>query len=111
MNSMMLNGDKLELLRYGQFYPLKDSTHHLCNGQNITAKNHGKAFWVFMSNGVTFTADTKMITEVAQKLTGLTLRTKTREKDCILTLWKSPVLPRLKYCCQLWPLKLATLQR
>lgn len=56
-----------------------------------------------MSTDLTFSHHINETTKTARKLTGWILRTfQTREKDCMMSLWKSLVLPRLEYCCQLW---------
>ena len=65
-----------------------------------------------MCNNTNFS---KQILEVIKKvkiMTGWILRTfKSRDKNCMLTLWKSLVLPKMEYCSQLWaPIKKGDIQ-
>ncbi len=56
-----------------------------------------------MSSDATFTHHYSKIVETARRMSGWVLRTfQTREEKCMLTLWKSLILPKLEYCCQLW---------
>ena len=56
-----------------------------------------------MCSDGTFSHHISHITSIASKLTWWMLRTfQTRDRNCMVTLWKALVLPRLKYCCQLW---------
>ena len=102
-NNMVLNGDKFELLRYGQQEDLKNSTQYRCGQEEITAKTSVKDLGVKMSNDATFSQHMFHVTAVAKQLAGWVLRTfQTRNAKCMLTLWKSLILPRTEYCCQLW---------
>ena len=100
---MVLNGDKFELLRYGQQEELKISTQYRCGQEEITAKTSVKDLGVKMSNDATFSQHIFHVTAVAKQLADWVLRTfQTRNAKSMLTLWKSLILPRIEYCCQLW---------
>lgn len=102
-NNMSLNGEKFELLRYGNNKHLIDTTIYQFSDQTIPASAHVKDLGIHMSNDATFTHHYSNIAEVARRLSGWVLRTfKTREENCLITLWKTLILPRLEYCCQLW---------
>lgn len=105
-NNMQLNGDKFETIRYDRLQELK-ATRYTCNQQHIAIKHRVKVLGVHMSNDTTFTLHycccNNNITEMAHRLTGWILRSfRTKRQDCMLTLWKSLVLPKLEYCCHLW---------
>ena len=103
INNMALNRDKFELLRYGKNNNTKSETNYQCQDHNIKAKDHVKDLGVYMSSDGTFSHHYSKITQAARQLSGWILRTfTTREKTCMLTLWKSLVLPKMEYCCQLW---------
>ena len=73
------------------------------SAQTMPATAHVKDLGIHMSNDATFTHHYTNIAGVARKLSGWVLRTfKTREEKCLTTLWKTLILPRLEYCCQLW---------
>ena len=102
-NNMALNGEKFEVIRYGRLEDIKTSTQYHCHQQIIESKNQVKDLGIHMSEDGTFSCHLDKILEGARKLTGWILRTfQTRTPECMLTLWKSLVLPRLEYCCQLW---------
>ncbi|KAK3888847.1 hypothetical protein Pcinc_007113 [Petrolisthes cinctipes] len=118
-NNMKMNGDKFEVMRYGPLLDIKEHTKYQAHQQNITPKEYVRDLGVTMSADGTFSHHIHLITTTGRKLTGWILRTfQTRERSCMLTLWKALVLPRLEYCCQLWSphktgdiMRLETLQR
>ncbi|MPC66667.1 hypothetical protein E2C01_060818 [Portunus trituberculatus] len=56
-----------------------------------------------MSDDAIFTNHITNIVHTGKKLAGWILRTcKIRDSTCMLSLWKSLVVPRVEYCCQLW---------
>ncbi len=56
-----------------------------------------------MSSDATFSHHINKIAEAGKSMSGWVLRTfASRDGQCLKTLWKSLVLPRLEYCCQLW---------
>ncbi|XP_076061646.1 uncharacterized protein LOC143037393 [Oratosquilla oratoria] len=100
---MALNGEKFELVRYGRNEDLKNSTNYKYNNQLITEKEHVKDLGVFMSDDATFSHHINKIIEAGRNLSGWVLRTfNSRDGQCLKTLWKCLVVPRLEYCCQLW---------
>ncbi len=102
-NNMLLNGDKFELIRYGRNEVLKNSTCYEYNNQPIEDKEHVKDLGVHMSSDATFSHHINKIAEAGKSMSGWVLRTfASRDGQCLKTLWKSLVLPRLEYCCQLW---------
>ncbi|XP_076069265.1 uncharacterized protein LOC143041328 [Oratosquilla oratoria] len=102
-NNMTLNGDQFELLQYGPVQELKSTTNYKVDSQIIAGKAHVKDLGVHMSSDMTFSHHINEISDTAWKLSGWILRTfQTRNKTCMLTLWKALVLPKLEYCCQLW---------
>ncbi|XP_076058676.1 uncharacterized protein LOC143035696 [Oratosquilla oratoria] len=101
-NNMALNGDKFELLRYGHHLDLKNSTNYYCGQQVIIAKDVVEDLGVGMSSDASY-HHINQTTLKARHLSGWILRTfQTRSPRCMLTLWKSLVLPHLEYCCQIW---------
>ena len=118
-NNMKMNSDKFELMKYGPLYDIKQDTSYQAHHQTITPTQHTRDLGITMSADGTFTQHIIDTTNTAKKLTGWILRTfTTRDRACMLTLWKALVLPRLEYCCQLWSphktgdiIKLEALQR
>ena len=56
-----------------------------------------------MSNSATFKSHIENVVKEGKRLSGWVLRTfRTRERICMLTLWKSFILPKLEFSCQLW---------
>ena len=102
-NNMALNEDKFELIRYGQDQVLKSRTGYKCNGQPIVAKETVRDLGVHMSEDLTFSKHIEVIVENGRRQSGWVLRTfRTRDRACMLTLWKALIRPKLDYCCQLW---------
>ena len=102
-NNMALNRDKFELLRYGNNMDLKERTAYLVSSHTIQDKDHVKDLGVHMSSDASFTYHYNIITNAARQMSGWVLRTfETREEKCMITLWKTMILPKLEYCCQLW---------
>ncbi|KAG0725695.1 putative RNA-directed DNA polymerase from transposon X-element [Chionoecetes opilio] len=118
-NNMSMNSDKFELMKYGPLHNIKGDTTYQAHQQTITPAHHVRDLGITMSADSTFSQHIINISNTAKKLTGWILRTfHTRERTCMLTLWKALVLPRLEYCCQLWSpykkgdiVKLEALQR
>ena len=102
-NNMKLNAEKFELIRYGPLLDIKQNTNYQADQQSIMPTQHVRDLGITMSDDGTFTQHITNTTNTATKLTGWILRTfHTRERTCMITLWKALVLPRLEYCCQLW---------
>ena len=67
------------------------------------SQQHIKDLGVTMSSDCSFYEHIDLKIKQCRQLTGWILRTfKARDKSTMLTLFKSLVLPRLEYGCQLW---------
>ena len=82
-------------------------------GENIEKPDSVRDLGVFMSNDGTFTKQIQEAVTKANRQTGWIFRTfRTRNPECMLTLFKSTVLPLLEYCSQLWcPSKLGDIRK
>ncbi|XP_057297606.1 uncharacterized protein LOC130628641 [Hydractinia symbiolongicarpus] len=103
-NNMKLNGCKFEHLSYGKIESLKPLPVYLSNtSEKINKKTTVKDLGVIMSNDCKFNKHISNLISKANRITGWILRTfESREKNLMLTLWKSLVIPHLDYCSQLW---------
>jgi len=113
-NNMKLNDIKFELLRYGKNQEIKSQTNYTSpSGAEIENKDVVKDLGILMDSNCTFQ---KQITEVitkAKNLTSWILRTfSSRSFSCMITLYKSLVIPILEYCSVLWsPTAVGLIQR
>ena len=102
-NNMKFNSLKFQSIRYGNkkelnHYPYKDPS-----GKCIPIDEYVKDLGIMMSRDLTFTKQIDAATARCRGLTGWILRTfKSRNKDLMLTLLKSLIIPRLDYCSQLY---------
>lgn len=82
-------------------------------GENIEKPESVRDLGMFMSNDGTFTKQIQEAVTKANRQTGWIFRTfRTRNPECMLTLFKSTVLPLLEYCSQLWcPSKLGDIRK
>ena len=103
-NNMQFNSDKFECLRYGSNKDIKEVTCYTSNtGSTITVKDSLRDLGVTMSSDGSFKKHITGAIDAANKMCAWILRTfKTRASNLMLTLWRSMVLSRLDYCCQLW---------
>ena len=103
-NNMKLNGCKFEQLSYGKNCELKEDSVYLNNkAEKIEKKPIVKDLGVFMSDDCSFTSHIQKLVIKTKDLSSWILRTfKSREKNVLLILWKSLVIPHLDYCSQLW---------
>ena len=70
----------------------------------INSNDHNRDLGITMSGDCSFTEHINLRTKQCRQLTGWILRTfKSRDKRTMVALFKSLVLPRLEYGCQLWP--------
>ena len=75
----------------------------LGEGKIIRSKPKLKDLGVTLSDDATFKQHIINIVEKGKIMVGWIMRTfNSREKDVMLTLWKSLVIPHLDYCSQLW---------
>ena len=102
---MEFNSTKFELLR---LWP-NDDTLKYCSsytspsGSIIAEKDHGKDLGVTLSNTGNFSEHIRKVVTKVKNLTSWILRSfSCRSDEVMLTLWKSLVLPHLKYASQLW---------
>ena len=103
-NNATFNPDKFELIRYGPDEEIKNSTSYLANNKaKIDCCQSVRDLGVYMSPDATFTDHITKTLKSANQKCGWILRVfKTRDKNALITLWKSLVAPKLDYCCQLW---------
>ena len=104
-NNMEFNSEKFELIQYRT---VKTSgllsTHYISDiGTDIKQQAHLRDL------GITMSSDALFAQHIAEKVTsmkfkiGWVLRTfQTRDKKPMMTLWKSLILCKHDYCCQLW---------
>jgi len=103
-NNMVFNSDKFECLRYGKNKTLiQDTKYTSSTGSTIQVKECVRDLGVTLSCDATFTKHVENTVKSSNMMCGWILRTfLTREAAPLLTLWKSMVLAKLDYCCQLW---------
>ena len=111
-NKMKLNNTKLEMLHYSQGnefvnqYTAPDGTH-------ISNKEWVKDLGIIMSNDASFTTHIDHVTLKLRNMAAWILRTfQSREREVLMTMWKSLALPIHDYCSQLWsPSKKGEIQK
>ena len=110
-NNMHFNNDKFELIRYGQ-RAFADDGYNV-NLHNITEKDAVRDLGILMNSDCTFTDHIENISNSARQMSGWILRTfKSRDPNHLLPLWKSLVMSKLEYLCQLWsPEKTGDIQK
>ena len=110
-NNMAFNSDKFELIRYGKDTTLQQNNYTADN--DIKEKESLKDLGVWMSNDCTFSEHIESITKTAKQMSGWILRTfMSRNSDHLLPLWKSLVVSKMEYVCQLWcPHKIKDIQK
>lgn len=112
-NNMKFNSKKFECVKYAPIRDLKTSTTYKSDdGSPIMEVTHVRDLGVTLSCDGTFRKHILNITEAAKSQCGWILRTfLARDKNTMMTLWKSLVRSKLEYCCQLWnPLKKGDIQ-
>ena len=99
---MTFNSDKFELLRF-KINELNLPSYHTPDKSIIKEVACVKDLGVHIDSSGTFEAN---ITEAVKKCNNMAawiLRVfTTREEEPMMTLFKSMVIPRIEYCCQLW---------
>ena len=103
-NNMKLNDVKFELLRYGKNQEIKTQTSYTSpSSVEIESKDVVKDLGILMDNNCTFQKQIIAIIEKAKNSTSWILRTfSSRSLNCMITLYKSLVIPILEYCSVLW---------
>lgn len=101
------------MLRWRPLEGLNNSTSlHRERRQQIQEASAFKCLGVHLSSDATFHHHIEETVKKTNQIAGWIVWTfKTREKECLLTLWKALVQPVLDYSCQLWsPHKAADIQ-
>ena len=103
-NNMVLNDTKFELLQYGGNSGLKSQCNYLTPaGIQIEPKTSTKDLGIYMSTDLSFSCHINNTVSSIKDLSAWALRTfVSRSKLCMMTIWKSLVLPRLDYGSQIW---------
>ena len=103
-NNMEFNDLKFELLRYGTNTELKHNTSYISpTFKLIEEKDAVKDLGVTLSSDATFKQHINNVIESAKNMCSWILRTfTTRQKDVMITLYKSLVRPILEYASALW---------
>ena len=101
-NNMEFNEDKFSLVKYSTTQTNLESTYQTPNGTNIEETNEIKDLGILMNNNMTFNSQIIKAAKKAKQKTGWITRTfKTREKDTLLTPYKTlvleSVLPHVEY--------------
>ena len=110
---MTLNGKKFEHLHFSASNMNKENSVYLNdNGYLISNKEIVKDLGVIMSSDGTFDKHISNVKNKAKDMSGWILRTfSSRDKNTMLTLWKSMVIPIFDYCSPLWsPTKVGLIQ-
>ena len=104
-NKMEFNNKKFELMRYRlSTNPIQSCTSYTdSTGNIIQEKENIKDLGVIMSNDASFKTHVKKVTDSLRNIAAWILRTfRTRDKQALLTAWKTLALPIHDYCSQLW---------
>ena len=111
-NNMRFNSEKFELIRYENNECLKQQPYH-ANEQEITEKDNLRDLGIHLNNKLTYQEHIDNITMMANQQVGWILRTfRSRKPEHLLPLWKSLVLSRLEYVCQVWaPNKISDIEQ
>ena len=110
---MEFNASKFELLRYDDVQHLKEITSYTtAAGDEIKEETHVRDLGVTMNNKAIFNQHIQNVALASSKMTAMILRTfQTRTAAHMTFLWKTLVILRLEYCCQLWsPVRQGMLQ-
>ena len=109
---MTFNSDKFELLRF-KINELNLPPYHTPDQSNIKEVACVKDLGVHFDSSGTFEANITEAVKKGNNMAAWILRVfATREEVPMMTLFKSMVIPRLEYCCQLWsPHLLKDIQR
>ena len=89
VNNMKLNGKKFEHLHYGKHQ--KSNSYFIENSKIIKEKESVKDLGVMISNDTNYKLHINGVIKRATQLVGWIMRTfKSRDKEVMLTLWRSP---------------------
>ena len=103
-NKMKFNNDKFEMMSYPVRPEVQPTpSYHTQNGHLIEAKNIVKDLGISLSKDANFTENIFEKIANAKRFVGWIMRTfHSRDELVMLTLFKTFVIPRIEYCCQLW---------
>ena len=102
-NNMTFNSDKFEAIRYRSGALEIDGNYSAPQGDPILFTDNVKDLGIITSNDGSFSDHIVTIVKRARRKVGLIWRMfETREEECMITLYKSLVIPILEYGCQLW---------
>ena len=100
-NNMQFNDVKFEVMHYGEAAP--EYEYVSSTGIVIEAKTEVKDLGVLMNASGDFDAQIKKIVKQANCKMGWIFRVfATREREALLCLYRSLVMPLMEYCSQLW---------
>ena len=102
-NNMVFNGDKFDILRYVVSGAPVDFVYRTNEGRPISTRDTVTDLGVVMSESLNFEDHIREVSKKGRQRVGWILRVfQTREREALMTLYRSLVLPILEYCCQLW---------
>ena len=104
-NNIKFNGNKFQVVRYGNNEILKNETMYFTEDTNEIIERFEtlKDLGVIISEDATFDAHIETVTKKVRQKIGWVLRTfYTRRQDFMKTVFKTLVLPHVDYCSQLW---------
>ena len=103
-NNKEFDSLKFALLRYGDDDEVKITTQYFNRIRTIIEEKYvERDLGLTMSRDATFTAHIETIVSKAQTTISSICRCfETRTREVMIQVWKSPVIPYLDYCCQLW---------
>ena len=101
-NNMQLNNDKFQLLQHGKSKDLK-TEYTINNNIKLNNSKEVKDLGIYISEDMSWDVHITNIINTSKKYTFWILRTfRSRKKEIILFLFKTFVIPRLEYGCQIW---------
>ena len=105
VNNMVFNSTKFEYIQYseGRVEEGEVLEYKAPEDTNIDKISEVKDLGVILSDDLGFESHIAAAVATARSKMGWVLRTfRTRERNHMLTLYKSLILPHIEYCCQLW---------
>ena len=101
-NNMQLNNDKFQLLQHGRLKDLK-TQYTIDDDNNLQSSENVKDLGIYISEDLSRDLHITTAINSSKKFANWILRTFTsRNKDIIIFLFKTFVVPRLEYGCQVW---------
>ena len=113
VNSMTLNSSKFQHLRYSGGLEMELSCYCDPDGNQIQISDQVKDLGVIMSSSGKFEDQIEAVVSKSRQTCGWILRVfRSRQREVMLQLFKSMVLPIVEYCCLLWsPLSLGLIRK